>query len=90
VGDIFRQKADFSGVSDEEGVYVIDIIQNTYMDVNQYGTEAAAATFPALFSGTISPPEKKVTLTIDHPYLFAIVDKPSGIILFVGKVTNPI
>jgi len=31
-----------------------------------------------------------VILTIDHPFLFAIVDKPTGVILFVGKVTNPI
>lgn len=88
VGDIFSQKADFLGVSDEEGIYVSDIIQNTSLAVDQYGTEAAAATMGGMFAG--HPPEEEVTLTIDHPFLFAIVDKPSEVILFVGKVTNPI
>jgi serpin B len=63
-------------------------VQHAYLSVDQYGTEAAAVTV-AIMVGSAGPPEKKITLTIDHPFLFAIVDKPSQTILFLGKVVNP-
>ena len=85
---IFEQGANFSGISDEQGIYIDEILQNTYIAVDQYGTEATAATLAALL-GAIAPNDK-VILKIDHPFLFTIVDKPTGVILFVGKVTNPI
>ena len=85
---IFEQEADFSGISDEKGVFIGEIIQNTHIAVDQHGTEAAAATFAAVFTGM--PPPKNVILTIDHPFVFAIADRPTGVILFMGKVANPV
>ena len=86
---IFDQEADFSGISDEKVLFVDDIIQNTHIAVDRHGTEAAAATFGPVVGAGIDRREK-VILKIDHPFLFAIVDKPTSIILFVGKVVNPV
>jgi serine protease inhibitor len=41
-------------------------------------------------AGALYSPEEKVVLTVDQPFLFAIVDKPTGVILFLGKVINPV
>lgn len=85
---IFGQTADFSGISDEEGLRVTRILQSTYIVVDQHGTEAAAGTLAEML-GAGAPPEEEVTLTIDHPFMFAIVDKPTGVVLFAGKAVNP-
>ena len=79
--------ADFSRISNEEGVHLSAVLQGVYIHVNEYGTEAAAATF-GLMVGTTRPVEK-VVITIDRPFLFAIVDKPTGTILFMGEVVDP-
>ncbi len=84
---MFGAGADFSGVSDEPGLHIDAIVQNTFISVDQHGTEAAAATMPVMLGAT--RPRKKVTRIIDRPFLFAIVDKPSDVILFLGKIVNP-
>lgn len=86
--NIFGQNADFSGISDERGLGIDAILHNTYISVNPYGTEAAAATLGVMIGA--SPPEEIVILTVDRPFLFVIVDKPTGVPVFLGKVTNPV
>lgn len=78
--------ADFSGITDASRLFVGGVIHQAFVDVNEQGTEAAAAT-AVTFEDTSVPEE--ATLTVDRPFLFLIRDLPTGAILFVGRVTDP-
>jgi serpin B len=80
-------KADFSGMSDRNDLYISAVIHKAFVAVDEKGTEAAAAT--AVIVGVTSAPLLDVTLTIDRPFVFLIRDIPTGQILFVGRVLNP-
>lgn len=82
-----RTKADFSGMGRaEEGLFLQDVIHKAYVNVDEEGTEAAAATAaPA----PAKDGEEPVKFTADHPFLFLIRDKKSGCILFMGRLANP-
>lgn len=83
----FGNRAQFNGISDDP-LFISDIIQKTYIDVNEKGTEAAAVT--AMFAGAMSmrPPQTEI-LTIDRPFIYAIVKEDSNEVIFAGKVGNP-
>jgi len=66
---------------------VSDVFQKTYLDVNEEGVEAAAAT-AVEFDKLCCSPEAKVFRT-DRPFLFVIRESRSGVILFVGRVLRP-
>jgi len=74
--------ADFSGISNS-GLYIAKAIHKAFVDVNEKGTEAAAAT--AIVMDESAPP----TFRADHPFIFIIQDNETGIILFIGKVLDP-
>jgi len=57
------------------------------VDVNEEGTEAAAATAVVMLGGGI--PREPVVFRADHPFLFLIRDTRSGAVLFMGRVMNP-
>ena len=59
-----------------------------YVDVDEQGTEAAAATavVAVALSAFVTPP---IALTVDRPFLFAIVDTATGLPLFLGQVSRP-
>ena len=80
-------KADFSGMSDKNDLYISAVFHKAFVTVDEKGTEAAAAT--AVIVGVTSAPMFDVTLTIDRPFIFLIRDIPTGQILFVGRVLNP-
>jgi serpin B len=79
--------ADFSGMTNEDDLFISDVIHKAFVAVDEEGTEAAAAT--AVIIEAASAPIFDVTLTIDRPFIFIIHDKPSGQILFIGRVLNP-
>ena len=81
-------KADFSGMTPEKDLCISDVVHKAFVAVDEEGTEAAAAT--AVIIKATGAPMYDVTLTIDRPFLFLIRDKPSGQILFLGRVLNPI
>jgi serpin B len=84
----FSDKADFSGVSGSPGLAISEVIHKAYVDVNEKGTEAAAATAVIMRALAIQVgPE--ATFKADHPFIFIIRDARSGTILFQGRVTNP-
>lgn len=85
-----EQKADFSGMSSGEGLYISAVIHKAFVDVNEEGTEAAAATGVVMMP--LAAPierEEPPTFRADHPFLFLIRDNQTGSILFLGRVVNP-
>lgn len=80
------QKADFSNLADQF-LYITAVLQKAFVGVDESGTEAAAAS--AVIAGTKSAPgQPEVTVTADHPFIFAITDK-TGAVLFAGQVMDP-
>jgi serpin B len=80
-------RADFSGMTERNDLYISAVVHKAFVAVDEKGTEAAAAT--AVIVGVTSAPLFDVTLTIDRPFIFLIRDIPTGQILFVGRVLNP-
>jgi serpin B len=85
-----RSAADFSGVTGQRDLWISAAIHKAYVDVNEEGTEAAAATgitMRSMAMATYEPPP--IIFRVDHPFLFFIRDSRSGAILFLGRVTDP-
>ena len=78
--------ADFSGIDGRLDLFISSILHKAFISVDEKGTEAAAAT--AVIIGTTSFPVSQVTLTVDHPFLFLIRDRLTGLVLFLGKVVS--
>src|SRR5258706_16095499 len=83
-------KADFSGMTTQEKVVIDKVIHQAYVDVNEEGTEAAAASAMTMRPTAARLPEPPAVFTADHPFIFFIRDTRSGAILFMGKVVNPL
>ena len=69
-----------------------DVLQKAFVEVNEEGTEAAAATAVVMIDGSCQMPRKvepPIIFRADHPFFFLIVDINTNIILIVGKVANP-
>lgn len=83
-------KADFSRLFQNPvgGVSISDIVHESRIEVNEEGTEAAAATGVGDIYAAGDRPQAKV-FRADHPFMFIIYHKPSGCILFMGRVTDP-
>jgi serpin B len=82
-------KADFSGMSSEERLVIDQVIHKAFVDVNEEGTEAAAATAVTMRAMSVRQPAPPVIFRADHPFVFFIRDTRTGAILFMGKVLNP-
>ncbi len=81
-------RADFSKMEPKKELYITAIMHKAYIDVNEEGTEAAAATgvVVGLKAMRISEP---IVFRADHPFLYMIIHNPTGQILFMGRVINP-
>jgi len=84
--DAFDERADFSAMTGRKDLYIGKVIHQADIEVNEEGTEAAAAT--AVVMQRKSAPQR-VVFRADHPFIFLIRHKPTGTILFMGKVMNP-
>ena len=84
----FGSKAQFGGISDE-ALFISDVVQKTYINVNEKGTEAAAVTVAVAGALSMRPPKTEV-ITFDRPFIYAIVKDNGNRVLFAGKVGNPI
>jgi serpin B len=84
----FSANADFSGMNGRRDLFISAVIHKAYVDVNEEGTEAAAAT-AVVVNVTAIRPEPTPVFRADHPFVFVIRDNQSGSILFIGRVTNP-
>ena len=83
----FGDRADFSGITTAEKLLISAVIHQANIDVDEKGTEAAAAT--AVVMRATGMPAEPVTLRVDRPFIFALRDVPTGAILFLGRVTDP-
>ena len=80
--------ADFSGIDGTQSLYIGAVIHKAFVDVNEAGTEAAAATAVVVDFGTSAPPTP-TPMTVDRPFIFLIRDLQTGAILFTGRVMDP-
>ena len=78
---------DFSGINGRRDLFISAVIRKAYVDVNEEGTEAAAAT--AIIFGTTSVRTKLKVFRADNPFLFLIRDNLSSSFLFIDRVINP-
>ena len=86
--DMFNEgKADLSGITGENDLYVSSVLQKVFVEVNEEGSEATAATEGEERARGLPPPNQK--FNVDHPFLFIIRDKLTGMILFQGRVVDP-
>jgi serpin B len=83
----FTAAADFSGITTEERLLISAVIHQANIDVDEKGTEAAAAT--AVVMRATAAPGDSVTMTVDRPFLFALRDTETGAILFLGRINDP-
>jgi serpin B len=83
-------EADFSGIADlektDERLFIHDVYHDAAITVDEEGTEAAAAT--AVVIGDESAPADPFEMVVDRPFLFAIRDRPTGSVLFLGRVVD--
>jgi serine protease inhibitor len=82
----FGADADFSGMTGNRDLFIQKVIHEAFVNVNEAGTEAAAAT--AVVSGKLSIPQT-ATLALTRPFLFLIRDKATGAVIFLGQVVDP-
>lgn len=86
----FTAGADFSAMDGSRDLFITDVIHQAFVEVNEEGTEAAAATAVIMGKGA-SPAEEKVPVfRADHPFIFFIQERETGNILFMGQVSDPI
>jgi serpin B len=85
----FTADADFSGITAAERLSIGAAVHKAYVDVDEHGTEAAAATAIGFAAAAMRKPPPAAEMVVDHPFLFAIIDAATGLPLFLGQVTNP-
>lgn len=82
----FSTGADFTGMHEKGDLLIQSVIHQAYIDVNEEGTEAAAATSISLGITAVKEP---IIFKADRPFMFVILDKNTDEILFMGRVTEP-
>ena len=83
-------KADFSGMDGTRELCISDVIHKAFCEINEEGTEAAAATGVVMerAAAPVNQPPP-VEFKADHPYLYLIRDTQTGSLLFLGRVADP-
>ncbi len=88
MGTAFSRHADLSGMTGEENLYVDEVIHKAFIEVNEMGTEAAAAT-AAIIGLKSSLRDDPVRFNADHPFVFFLFDRQTGCIIFTGRLVKP-
>ena len=84
----FSAEADFSGMAEEGGLFISSVRQSAYLEVNEQGTRAAAATVVAM-AGSALETEPPVDMTVNRPYILLVYDAETNSILFAAVVSDP-
>ena len=87
----FSGAADFSGMTGFKDLFISKVLHKAYVEVNEEGTEAAAATAVIMMKSSIDDEseDQRIEFNADHPFLFTIHHKETGTILFMGTVDDP-
>jgi len=88
MGVAFTGAADFTGINQDGNLFIDFVKHKSFIEVNEEGTEAAAVTVVAI-ALTAMPQQQKVPFYVNRPFLYAITEKSTGAILFMGTVKNP-
>lgn len=90
--DLPRRTANFDRIAPRRGddyLYISEVFHKTFLELDEKGTEAAAATAVPMPTVAIHEPARPIQVRVDHPFLFSIQHRPSGACLFLGRVTDP-
>jgi serpin B len=88
MGSAFTAAADFTGISAEPGLLLNRVMQEAQLSVDESGSEATAATIVrGLVTGLSEDPIP--VFRADHPFFLVIRDRPSGTLLFLGRLMDP-
>jgi serpin B len=90
VAAAFGDNADFGEITEAAPLRIGAVAHKAYIDVDEHGTEAAAATAVVIRAAAAMRPPPAVTMMVDRPFLFAIVDSQTGLPLFLGQVSHPV
>lgn len=85
----FTDAADFTKMYAPGGIFISQVLHQSFLEVNEEGTEAAAATVVEMTLTSIGGGSRQITMYINRPFLFIIRDRITGTILFAGKIMNP-
>lgn len=81
--------ADFTGVEPRRELFVGAVVQKAWIQVDEHGAEAAAATAVVLKAGSAARPAQPIDFRADRPFAFALRDCATGLLWFVGRVDDP-
>lgn len=82
-------RADFSGMTGGKDLAISEVVHKAFVDVDEAGTEAAAATAVTMKLTSVSHEAPPIDFVADHPFLFLIRHRETGAILFLGRLTDP-
>jgi len=84
-----EKKADFSMMTEKNDLFISQVLQKAFIQVDEEGTEAAAATAVIMVEKSMASPEQLRRITFDKPFAYAIWHVPTSTVLFMGRLTNP-
>jgi serine protease inhibitor len=85
--EAFSSRADFSGMG--KNLAISQVKHKTVMEVNEEGTEAAAATSVGIVATSLREPQQPFQMIVDRPFFYAIRDRQTGSVLFMGQIVDP-
>jgi serpin B len=87
---VFNSESDLSGIDGKQDLFVSKVIHKAVVEVNEEGSEAAAATAIVVKAGSAKPPNNPIIFEFKaiHPFLFFIRDNRNGMILFIGQINK--
>ncbi|MFH0757456.1 MAG: serpin family protein [Bacteroidota bacterium] len=88
LGDAFSGSADFTRINPERNIFISRVIHQTFIDVQEEGTEAAAATIVEMRWNS-SAEDSPIFFKVDKPFLYLIKENSTGALMFMGKVGKP-
>lgn len=84
-----KNEADLSGMTSAHRLWISSVVHAAFVDVDEEGTEAAAATMGMAAAAAPSQEDDPVVFRADHPFMFLIRDSRTGAVLFLGRLGNP-
>ena len=85
--EAFQENAEFTGICEDDQLYITDVFHKTFVEVNEEGTEAAAAT--AVGAAIKSGPPQKGEFIADKPFIFLIKENSTKCIVMIGRIVQP-